>query len=74
MKEQRYILTGFVALSVVAFVVGVVGECQKSEPNGLDFFVNIVLGVLQVQLWQQQRQEFLIIQQNVEHCRITGWT
>lgn len=45
MKEQRYILTGFVALSVVAFVVGAVGECQKAEPNGLDFFVNIVLGV-----------------------------
>ena len=45
MKEQRYILTGFVALSVLAFVVGAVGECQKAEPNGLDFFVNIVLGV-----------------------------
>lgn len=45
MKEQRYILTGFVALAVVAFVVGVIGECQKAEPNGLDFFVNIVLGV-----------------------------
>jgi len=45
LKEQRYILTGFVALSVLAFVVGVVGECQKAEPNGLDFFVNIVLGV-----------------------------
>jgi hypothetical protein len=45
LKEQRYILTGFVALSVLAFVVGAVGECQKAEPNGLDFFVNIVLGV-----------------------------
>ena len=45
MKEQRYILMGFVALAVVAFVVGALGEYQKAEPNGLDFFVNIVLGV-----------------------------
>lgn len=45
MKEQRYILTGFVALAVVAFVVGVLSECQKAEPSGLDFLVNIVLGV-----------------------------